>query len=194
MNAPAPARASRAWLRALETTARGTRDMHRTLPRAAQDWAQRSGEAPALIGESATLSYEGLAGRMNRYSRWALSLGLEKGDAVALRLHNCPDYFACWLGLTQIGAIVALLSPDWKAAALAHGLAVSGATRLIVADALAPLAEGLDTGLWPKSRFDAAAPPQIAGLADPHLVPGGQTLDVRGEDVTCRHGHAHAHD
>ena len=154
MNAPAPARASRAWLRALETTARGTRDLHRTLPRAVEAWAQRSGEAPALIGESVSLSYAGLAGRMNLYSRWALSLGLEKGDAVALRLGNCPDYFACWLGLTQIGVVVALFSPDWRAPALAHALAVSQAKLLIGADADEI---GADVEVW-RHGDDSAAP------------------------------------
>ena len=38
----------------------------------------------------------------------------------------------------------------------------------------------------------AAAPADVAGLVHPHLVPGGQPLDVRGEDVLRADRHAHA--
>ena len=69
---------------------------------------------------------------MNQYSRWALAQNLERGETVALMMRNRPEYFAIWLGLTQIGAIVALVSPDLRAPALAHALQVSQARRLIV--------------------------------------------------------------
>ena len=40
----------------------------------------------------------------------------------------------------------------------------------------------------------AAAPAEMPGLRDAHLVPGRQALDVRREDVARRHRHAHAQD
>ena len=43
-------------------------------------------------------------------------------------------------------------------------------------------------------HVDAAAPAQPALLADAHLVPGRQALDVAGEDVARAHRHAHAQD
>ena len=46
--------------------------------------------------------------------------GLRPGEAVALVMRNRPDYFALWLGLTEAGAIAALVSPDLAAPALAH--------------------------------------------------------------------------
>ena len=39
-----------------------------------------------------------------------------------------------------------------------------------------------------------AAPPEMAGFRDAHLVPGRQPLDVRGEDVARADRHAHAQD
>ena len=39
---------------------------------------------------------------------------------------------------------------------------------------------------------DAAAAAQPAGLADAHLVPGGQALDIAGEDIARADRHAHA--
>jgi fatty-acyl-CoA synthase len=44
---------------------------------------------------------------------------------------NRVEYFAIWLGLTQVGAIVVLVSPDLGAPALAHALKVAGVSRLI---------------------------------------------------------------
>ncbi len=43
-------------------------------------------------------------------------------------------------------------------------------------------------------QVDAAAPAQPATLADPHLVPGRQALDVGREDVARAHRYAHAQD
>ena len=69
---------------------------------------------------------------MNQYSRWALGAGVAQGETVALAMGNRPEYFAIWLGLTQVGAIVALVSPDLPGPALAHALKVAEARRVIV--------------------------------------------------------------
>jgi fatty-acyl-CoA synthase len=141
---------ARAWLRALETTARATRDPTRILPRAVAEWALRYGDATALIGTSETFSFRALEARMNQYSRWALGAGVAKGETVALAMGNRPEYFAIWLGLTQVGAIVALVSADLPGPALAHALQVAEARRVIVdakgADAIARI--GRPVELW----------------------------------------------
>ncbi|HTR11802.1 MAG TPA: long-chain-acyl-CoA synthetase [Roseiarcus sp.] len=124
---------NRAWLRALETTAQATRDPERILPRVVIEWAQRYGDAPALVSDRESFSFRTLEARMNQYSRWALKAGATSGEAVALLMGNRPEYFAIWLGLTQVGAIVALISPDLRAPAVAHALKVAGARRVIAA-------------------------------------------------------------
>jgi fatty-acyl-CoA synthase len=106
--------AARAWRRALETTARATRDPERILPRAVIEWACKYGEAPALVSDGERFSFLALAARMNQYSRWALSAGVTSGETVALMMGNRPEYFAIWLGLTQVGAIVALIGHDLR--------------------------------------------------------------------------------
>ena len=127
-----PATPARAWLRALETMARATRDPLRILPRAVAEWASRYGDATALISDRETFSFRALEARMNQYSRWALGAGVAKGETVALAMGNRPEYFAIWLGLTQVGAIVALVSADLPGPALAHALQVAEARRVIV--------------------------------------------------------------
>src|SRR5208337_4588897 len=116
------AKPARAWLLALETTARATRDPERILPRAVNEWARAYGDATALVSDRESFSFRGLEARMNQYSRWALGAGVMSGESVALMMGNRPEYFAIWLGLTQVGAIVALVSPDLRAPALAHAL------------------------------------------------------------------------
>jgi fatty-acyl-CoA synthase len=157
VNALAPARAPRrhastpaqAWLRALETTARATRDLQRILPRAVGEWARCYGERPALLGERESFDFRALARRVNQVSRWALAAGVGKGETVALMMANRPEYFAIWLGLTQIGAVVALVNPNLSGAALAHCLRVAAARRVIVGAELARACQEAIAGVAP---------------------------------------------
>jgi hypothetical protein len=63
------------------------------------------------------------------------------------------------------------------------------AARLDLGDVLVP---GLR--VHRHHHVDAAAPPQMARIADPHLEPGRQALDVRGKDVARAGRNAHAQD
>ncbi|MGA2491781.1 MAG: long-chain-acyl-CoA synthetase [Roseiarcus sp.] len=149
---PSAATPARAWLSALETTAQATRDPARTLARAAGEWAAAYGDAPAVLSDVEQFTFRALAERANRYSRWALAAGLAKGDVVALMMGARPEYFALWLGLTQVGVVVALLNVNLAGPALAHCVEVAGARAAIVA---APFAEicaeafaGLPLDVW----------------------------------------------
>ncbi|MBB1199443.1 crotonobetaine/carnitine-CoA ligase [Enterobacteriaceae bacterium 89] len=75
------------------------------------DLAKVYGSKTALIFESATgeirqFSYGELNDEINRTANLFLSLGVEKGDKVALHLDNCPEFIFCWFGLAKIGAIM----------------------------------------------------------------------------------------
>ena len=131
MSAAAKMKPQAAWTRALETVARATRDPQRTLPRAVADWAVRYGARPALVSDGESYSFECLAPRLNQYARWALARGTRKGETVALMMRNRPEYVAIWLGLTRIGAVVALIPPDLRGAALAHALRAAQAEAAI---------------------------------------------------------------
>jgi fatty-acyl-CoA synthase len=157
---PSAATPARAWLKALETTAQATRDPARTLARAAADWAAAYGDAPAVLGDIEHFSFRTLSERVNRYSRWALDAGLAKGDVVALMMDNRPEYFALWLGLTQVGVVVALLNVSLAGAALAHCAEVAGARAAIIAapfaDTCARAFAGLKLDLWRHGGGDEA--------------------------------------
>jgi fatty-acyl-CoA synthase len=125
---------SKAWLRALEMTAKIEDAPTRILPAVIQELGARFGEAPALIAASETFSHARLAARTNQVSRWALAQNIRKGDTVCLLLPNCPDYLAIWLGITAIGGIVALLNANLKGEALGHCIAVAAPTHIIAAE------------------------------------------------------------
>ena len=93
--------ASKAWLRALEMTAKIDDAPRRIFPLVIEELGARFGDAPgADRSRSENFSHAGLAARANRYARWALAQGIGKGDAVALLMPNRPEYLAIWLGIT----------------------------------------------------------------------------------------------
>jgi fatty-acyl-CoA synthase len=153
--------ASKAWLRALEMTAKIEDAPTRTLPVVVEELGARFGNAPAVIGNHQTLSHVELSARANATARWALAQGIAKGDTVALILGNCPDYLAIWLGITRIGGVVALINTHLKSQALDHCLRVAG-PRLIIADT--GRAGGIATTL-PIWRHDAGFSQAIAGFS-----------------------------
>ena len=126
--------APKTWVRALERTAAIERNRALTLPALIDRLGERFGDAPALISVDAQLSYRELAAACHRYARWGLARGLSRADTVCLVMANCPDYMAIWLGLSAIGATVALINTNLRAALLAHALNLV-APRAIIVDA-----------------------------------------------------------
>ncbi len=134
---PSPAKA---WLRALELTASIANSPTRILPVVIEEAARKFAEAPALLSDRELLSYRALAERSNRYARWALDLGLAKGDAVCLMMPNRPEYMAIWLGVTRVGGVVALLNTNLTGSSLVHCVNIVAPKHLIVAaELMAPL-------------------------------------------------------
>ncbi|TLZ36052.1 MAG: long-chain-acyl-CoA synthetase [Gammaproteobacteria bacterium] len=124
----------KAWVRALERTAAVGRDPSVTLPVLIERLAGRFADAPALIGSEGTLGYRELAAAANRYARWGLARGFAPGDVVCLLMKNCPQYLAIWLGLSRIGATVALINTNLTGEPLAHALGIV-APRHVIAGA-----------------------------------------------------------
>ena len=98
------------------------------------------------------------------------------GETVALMMGNRPEYFAIWLGLTQVGAIVALISPDLRAPAVAHALKVARARRVIAA------AECADACAEARVALDESIEIWIHGQGRPDL----QRIDLAVSTRTAR--------
>lgn len=132
------------WTRGLTLTAQVAEHPTRLLIDVVKDIVAERGDAPALLSDSACLSFAELLARSNRYARWALAQGIRKGDTVALLMRNRPDYLAVWLGITTIGGTVALINDQLREAALAHCVRIVGAKCMVTTADFAPV---LDSAL-----------------------------------------------
>lgn len=182
--------ASKIWLKAIELTARIETLPGRLFADVVDDWARRQPDHVALITDDASLDYDGLSKRINRYARWALSVGVAKGDTVGLIMPNGIDYVAAWLGISRIGAVVALINTRLVGKSLAHCLNVAKPSHIIVAHELAATLESAKTHLktdariWTHgdARSEHAIDVALAALDDGTLSPdehGGVTIDDR---------------
>jgi len=157
---PAVISPAKAWLRALEMTAPITRNLHRTLPTVIEEVAARVGNAPALLSDRESFTYGALAQRANQYARWALEQGLAKGDVVGLLMTSRPEYFAVWLGITRVGAVVSLLNTNLAGSSLAHCIRIVSPRQIIVS------AEFVDTLTKVLPQLDPSPAIWTHGLAD----------------------------
>ncbi|HET7714713.1 MAG TPA: long-chain-acyl-CoA synthetase [Bauldia sp.] len=126
------------------------RNKTRTFSDAAEDLARQYGDRPALLSDRESLTFRQYDARANRYARWAMAHGIEKGDVVCLMMPNRPEYAAIWLGIVRAGGVVALLNTNLRGAALAHCVNLVRPKHVIVDSDLA-------------AQYDTA---------DPLVVPG----------------------
>ncbi len=70
-----------------------------------QRWSELTPEKPAIIFEEQIISYKDLCQRSDRTSCWLQSIGIEKGDRVAVMLNNCPEFIDLFLACSRLGAI-----------------------------------------------------------------------------------------
>jgi fatty-acyl-CoA synthase len=189
MNALAPDRpsAAKAWSRALALTAPIVRRPDRILPTVVEEWAERDGNAPALLSDHECLTYGALAAQSNRYARWAIEQGLAKGDAVGLLMPNRPEYLAIWLGITRVGGIVALLNTNLTGISLAHCINTAAPTHLIVAVELVDRVTAIRDQLagTPKIWLHGVGPQDYPRIEDEIERHGADTLhDIGRRSVT----------
>jgi fatty-acyl-CoA synthase len=129
--------ASKAWLRALQLTAPIAQRPERIFPTVIEELAAEFGDRPALLSDRESLTYGALARRSNQYARWALDLGLAKGETVCLLMPNRPEYMAIWLGIVKAGGVVALLNTNLTGPSLAHCIDIVAPKHIIAASELA---------------------------------------------------------
>jgi fatty-acyl-CoA synthase len=128
---------AKSWLKAIERTSRIEASPKTLFADIIAGWSARQGDRPALMSDQGTSSYRNLNERINRYARWALSAGIGKGETVCLFVPAQPDYLAAWLGLTRVGAVVALINTKLVGSSLAHCIDVAEAGHIIVGQDLA---------------------------------------------------------
>ncbi|WP_426611696.1 long-chain-acyl-CoA synthetase [Bradyrhizobium sp. McL0616] len=182
--------ASKIWLKAIELTARIETLPGRLFADVIDDWARRQPDRVALVMDDANLDYDCLSKRINRYARWALSVGVAKGNTVGLIMPNGIDYVAAWLGISRVGGVVALINTKLVGQSLAHCIDVAKPSHIIVAYELTEMLESAtphlntDAKIWTHgdARSERAIDVALAALDDGPLSPeehGHVTIDDR---------------
>lgn len=134
------------------------------------------GDRLFIIYEEERISYDAWFRATAALAAHLQSLGVQKGDRVALAMRNLPEWPVVFFAATTIGAICVPLNAWWTGQELAYGLANSG-TKVLVCDAermerIAPhLAElgGLQNILV--SRSQSALPGNAGRLEDVIGIP-----------------------
>jgi len=70
-----------------------------------QRWRELHPEKPAIIFNDSVITYRELHLRSNRTASWLQSLGIEKGDRVAVMLMNSLEFIEVFLACSRLGAI-----------------------------------------------------------------------------------------
>lgn len=100
--------------------------------------ARRAPNRIAMVFAGLELTYSELLELSRRFAGVLATLGVKKGDRVAIHLPNCPQFAIAYYGLLRIGAIFTPLSPLLSPREAQHQLADSGAETLISLDLLFP--------------------------------------------------------
>ena len=99
------------------------------------DWLDRNVAArpghPALVQGDRTLSYAEMAAEAERLAGGLASLGLVKGDVVAVQLPNVIEFVLAFHAITRIGGVMQTIHMPYRGAELEHLLDHSGARAVI---------------------------------------------------------------
>src|SRR5215831_14498652 len=151
-------------LRTLKLTTPIAKNPTRVFPQVVLELADKYGDAPALLSDRERFSYRQLAARSNRYTRWALTQGVRKGDTVCLMMPGRPEFLAAWIGITRVGGVVALLNTHLTGMALAYCINVVSPKHIIVAAELFESLQGArahltgDAKIWLHGDANANLP------------------------------------
>ncbi|MGC8562012.1 MAG: long-chain-fatty-acid--CoA ligase [Thermoplasmata archaeon] len=95
----------------------------------------------AIVFFNYKIDYGKLNEKVNSFAAYLKSLGVTKGDRVALDLPNCPQYIIAYYAVNQIGAVVTQISPTYFKVEIDRIIGDSGAKVLIIYDDLLPRIE-----------------------------------------------------
>ena len=112
-----------------------------TLGRLLEEKAQKNKGKVFLLFEEEKVTFDRFNEMANRVANGLLSLGIKKGNKIAIMLPNCPDYLYLWFGIAKIGGIMVPLNVSWKGELLEYILNHSDSETVVVEESLLPQIE-----------------------------------------------------
>jgi crotonobetaine/carnitine-CoA ligase len=116
--------------------------------------AEASPDAPFVTFEGHVSTYAGALARAEHCAAALASLGVGKGDKVALLLPNCVEILDLWFGISLLGAVLVPVNTGLRGDGLRYIVEHSEADVLVVDEALVETFEtALPAGSAPSRRF-----------------------------------------
>ncbi|WP_028314390.1 AMP-binding protein [Desulfatibacillum aliphaticivorans] len=128
---------SKPWLQHYPESAPHTIDIPEvSVPDLFNQVTEKFGKKTAVNFYGRNISYKELKDQADRFAAALDSMGIKKGDRVALYLLNCPQFIICYMGALMIGAVVTPVSPVYSSSEVRHQLTDSGAKVIVCQDFL----------------------------------------------------------
>lgn len=97
-----------------------------------RDSATRWPDRPALLFKGSAVSYRQLDDQSNALAAALISMGVKRGDRVALCLPNCPQFLLAEFAAWKVGAIACPFNPTYSDREMEEALRATGAETLVV--------------------------------------------------------------
>ena len=99
-------------------------------------------QAAIVYGENEII-YRQLGLLSNQFANAIASLGVKKGDRVAIFLPNIPQFIIAYFGIIKAGAVVVAISPLHREREVDYQLNDSGSQAIVALDSLYPIVEAV---------------------------------------------------
>lgn len=101
-----------------------------------EEIVDRYGKKTALIFYGTKITFKELKEKVDRLATALASLGIKKGDRIAILLLNSPEHIIAFYAVQRLGSVVTAISPVYVSSEILHQLEDSQAETLICQDFL----------------------------------------------------------
>ena len=139
--------------------------------------AREQAEKAAFIWYGRAVTYAEIDRASDAFAAHLATLGVKKGDPVALFMNNCPQYVMAHCGIQKLGAIVCPCGPLFKSHELQYQLHDLQARVIVAADVLLDVVAQV--------RADTAIE-HVLAVRYADLLPAQPSIDVPPELLSMR--------
>ncbi len=105
------------------------------------------GSHPAILFEDRMYTYRELNNQSNRFANYFLSLGVKRGEVIAVLLENRPELLFAIIGLAKIGAVASLINPNLRGSTLEYCVTLNPTRHVIIGESLMPAFQEIKSAL-----------------------------------------------
>ncbi|WP_254764740.1 class I adenylate-forming enzyme family protein [Natrinema marinum] len=149
----------------------------------------------AVVFEGTTWTYDDLLAETRALARGLADLGVSEGDVIAVWLGNRPEWIACQLAASALGAAMVAVNTRYRTHELEYMLEDSGASVLVTEDELLDrdyhemLATAVpEVAAQSPDAFDPDSIPSLEAVVS--LEPSDELSALRTYDDVCETGRA----